>query len=60
MARKKLTRTKVKIFMNDIVKKMYQLGTDKVLHGSQSNVPFSYNMLANLQDKLIKMRDKTL
>jgi len=55
---KKLTLSQVKKKMNAIVKNTYALSNDKFFHGTKSNVPFSYNMIAGINNKLAGMRDK--
>tara|TARA_R110002110_G_scaffold110122_2_gene274640 strand:+ start:825 stop:998 length:174 start_codon:yes stop_codon:yes gene_type:complete len=55
---KKLTKTQVKKKMDSIVKNMYSIAMDKFDYGTKSNVPFSYNMIAGLNNKLAGLRDK--
>jgi len=55
---KKLTLSQVKKKMNTVVKILYSIAMDKFDYGAKSNVPYSYQMIAGLNNKIAGLRDK--
>ncbi len=58
MPKKKLTKTQVKNAFDSMARITYKLAIDKMGHGTKSNIPMSFDALSNLNNKIIRTRDK--
>ena len=58
MPKKKLTKTQVKRKFQQLAKITYDLASDKMGYGTKSHIPMSFDALANLNNKILRIRDK--
>ena len=58
MPKKKLTKTQVKNKFKQLSRITYDLALDKMGYGTQSHIPMSLDALSNLNNKVIRIRDK--
>ena len=58
MPKKKLTKTQVNNMFKRMGKITYDLALDKMGHGTKSHIPMSFDALSNLNNKILRVRDK--